>query len=498
MRTALCNSVLVASSSRSSSKNARNVSGRHAAAPTDLRLRLLDEADQQQAFAIARRRNDDDAERRGACFAVRPAAGHDDSRILVQCALNGRSQLRTHALARHCDHIIDRAARYDLEITIHGSLEVETFEFAVDQHRSRTIGLQHHPPTKLGKLDLARRRGRRAGTRAQPGAVAGARGETEIVRSSAADATVKALRFGNDGEPTVGHPDRLGVADQQKAAFAQREMDDGDDLGLRLRQKVDQKVPARNEIETREWRVGEHVLHREHDVRAQLGRDPVVAILLGEKSGQSFWRHVGLDRVRIEAFASARHRLRIDVAGEDLQFDLALRGVDLLAQKHGEGIGLLAGTATGDPDSQRPIQRVIAHEVGNNALGQKIENGGIAKEARDIDQQIPGELIAFVGVAKQEIEIPGGGLDRRHRHPALDAPLERAVLVKRKVVNRLRAQEIDDLRQQILYRLLRGRFRPFRHKDAPRSRSTSASAIFAARSTRSTAPVAMALRGMPS
>ena len=35
-------------------------------------------------------------------------------------------------------------------------------------------------------------------------------------------------------------------------------------------------------------------------------------------------------------------------------------------------------------------------------------------------------------------------------------------------------------------------------KTRPRSRATSASAIFAVRSTRSTAPVAMALLGMPS
>ena len=37
----------------------------------------------------------------------RPAAGHDDSRILAQRALNGGSQLRAHALARHRDQIID-------------------------------------------------------------------------------------------------------------------------------------------------------------------------------------------------------------------------------------------------------------------------------------------------------------------------------------------------------------------------------------------------------
>ena len=276
----------------------RNVSRRLAAAPADLRLRLLDEAHQQQVFALARRWNGDDAEGRGARSTLRPTAGYGDSCVLVQGALNGQIQLRTHALARHCDHIIDGAARYDLEITIHGSLEVETFEFAVDQHGGRTIGFQHHSSTKVGQLDLGRWRGRRAGTRAQPQAIGGIRGQAEIARSGAADATINALRFGNGDEPTVGDPDRLGIADEQKSAVAQREMDDGDNLGLRLRQKVDQKVPARYEIETRERRVGENVVHREYDVRAQFGRDPVVAILFGEKPGQSFWRHVGLDRVR--------------------------------------------------------------------------------------------------------------------------------------------------------------------------------------------------------
>ena len=177
----------------------------------------------------------------------------------------------------------------DLEITIYRSLEVEAFEFAVDQDSSRTVGFQDHPSTQFGEIDLTRRHGRRARTRAQPRAVAGARGQTEIARLGAADAPVNALRLGDEGEPPVGHPDRLGVADQQKAAVAQRKMDDRDNLGLRLRQKVDQKVPTRHEIETGEWRVGEHVMHREHDVRAQVGRDPIIAILLGEKPGQSLW-----------------------------------------------------------------------------------------------------------------------------------------------------------------------------------------------------------------
>ena len=180
-------------------------------------------------------------------------------------------------------------------------------------------------------------------------------------------------------------------------------MEDGGDLRLRFGAQIDQKVAARNEVETRERRVRQHVLHREHDAGAQLGRDPVGVILPAEECRQTIRRDVGLDRLRIEAVASDRHRIRVDVAGEDLQFDVALRDADLLAKQHGEGIGLLAGTAAGDPDSQRSIQIMIAHEVGNDALLEKIENRRVAKEPRDVDQQVAGELIAFVGVAKQEV-----------------------------------------------------------------------------------------------
>ena len=273
------------------------------------------------------------------------------------------------------------------------------------------------------------------------------------------------MRLGNCDESTVGDADRLGISDEQKSAFAQREVDDGDDLGLRLGQEVDQKVPARYEIETREWRVGEHVVHSEHDVRPQFGRDAVAVILLGEKPRQSFPRHVRLDRFGIEAIASARYRVGIDVGREDLQFDLAFRGVDLLAKQHGERIGLLAGTAAGDPDSERPVQRVVAHKIGNDALGEKFEYRRVTKKAGDIDQQVPGKLIAFVRVSTQEIEILGGRPDPRQRHTPLDAPLERAVLVEREVMNRHRAQDSDHVRQEVLHRLQRGRFRRLRHKD---------------------------------
>jgi hypothetical protein len=214
-------------------------------------------------------------------------------------------------------------------------------------------------------------------------------------------------------------------------------MKQGKDFGLGFGQEVDQEVPARNAVQTRERRIGQNVLHREDDTCTQLGRDPVAAIFHSKEASQPCRRDFDLDRLRIETFASTRDGLGIDVARENLQFDLALRFIDLLAQQHGEGVGLLAGTAAGDPDSQRPIQRMITHEAGNDVAGKKIEDRRIAEETRHIDQHIRGKLIEFDRIPTEEFEISFGGLGRRHRHPALGTALECSVLVEREIVGRL-------------------------------------------------------------
>ena len=103
------------------------------------------------------------------------------------------------------------------------------------------------------------------------------------------------------------------------------------------------------------------------------------------------------------------------------------------------------------------IGRVAADQVGNDLLRQKIEHLRIAEEAGDIDEQVLGKKVEFACVAAQHFEIPIHviGLDRRHRHAALDPALQRARLVKPEIMGRLRAQKIDDLGQPVLWHILR-------------------------------------------
>jgi hypothetical protein len=57
-------------------------------------------------------------------------------------------------------------------------------------------------------------------------------------------------------------------------------------LGLGL--QVDEKVSTGDHIEPREGRIGEHILYREDDGRAELGYYSVTAVFPSEKAGEAF------------------------------------------------------------------------------------------------------------------------------------------------------------------------------------------------------------------
>ena len=220
-------------------------------------------------------------------------------------------------------------------------------------------------------------------------------------------------------------------------------------LFLRLGSQIDQQVAAGDQIEAREWRIGQHILHREHHHAAQFGHHPVAMLLLGKEAGEPRRRDIGRDRSRIAPLAGQGDRFLVDVGGEDLELQVALGRRDLLEQQHGEGIGLFAGAAAGNPDPQRPVRRVPAHQIGNCLLRQQFEGFRVAEEAGDVDQQILGEQIEFACITLQHVEIPAAVVDTGQRHAPLDPTQQCARLVERKIVRRLGAQQIDDLAQPI-------------------------------------------------
>ena len=150
-------------------------------------------------------------------------------------------------------------------------------------------------------------------------------------------------------------------------------MEQQKNLFLRVGAQIDQEVTARDQVEARERRIGQHILRREDHRPAQLRHHPVAVLLLCKEAGEPRRRHICCDRFRIASLAGESDRLLVDIGGENLQLDIPFRRRDLLEKQHGERIGLLTGAAAGNPDPQRPVRGVPVDEIGNNLLRQELE-----------------------------------------------------------------------------------------------------------------------------
>ena len=80
-------------------------------------------------------------------------------------------------------------------------------------------------------------------------------------------------------------------------------MKEGQEFLLQLRGKVDQEVPAAQDVELGEGRVHDDVLHGEDRHLPDLFGDPVAVLFFDEEPLEAFGKHVGGDVGRKNALA---------------------------------------------------------------------------------------------------------------------------------------------------------------------------------------------------
>ena len=123
----------------------------------------------------------------------------------------------------------------------------------------------------------------------------------------------------------------------------------------------------------------------------------------------------------------------------------------------------------------------------------------LAEEPGHVDQQVLVEAARFVGVALEQLDVVADVGEPVQRHPPEQPPLDRRQLVVPEVDAADRPAAASKIRCRLLGAPRRARRRtssPARGRAAPSSASLAP--IAAGGSTRSTMPVAIAARGMPS
>src|SRR4029077_20350561 len=97
---------------------------------------------------------------------------------------------------------------------------------------------------------------------------------------------VDSMRPGDRFEAVGKVRDGLGPAEKQDTALAQGKIKQQEDLLLRFRTQVNEKVAAGEQVEGRGRGVGQDILGREDHEPAQLGRDAIAAILFRKETGK--------------------------------------------------------------------------------------------------------------------------------------------------------------------------------------------------------------------
>ena len=229
-------------------------------------------------------------------------------------------------------------------------------------------------------------------------------------------------------------------------------MEQWQQLLLQFGLEIDQQVATTQQVEPGEGWVHHQVLRREDDHLADLVVHPIAVLVLHEIPPQALLADVGGDVGGIDAGARLVDGVMVEVGGEDLQVE-ACRGREFLqhfAEDDGERVGLLARGAAGRPRPQHGALGVGGQQRGEDLGAQLLPDLGVAEEAGDADQQLLEQEVGFLRVVAQVAHEVADVGELVQPHAALDAAVERALLVVREVMAGACAQQHQHLRQPAL------------------------------------------------
>ena len=407
------------------------------------------EADQQQAFGavgctLSGRQQAHAEAHDEAAMAAGAVIGQRHLAVQRRPALgrrgDGNAQLHLQAVAGHLDRIGGHRAGGRAQVAAGVAMHKQDVAARIGGDRGRRIGLQQQAVAQVGNAAAPGfggdwRSGGCHGNVLRGGAPE--QGQGERVGGCGLRGPVE-LPFAVQRDKQLGMMgDALRGRQEEHAAGLQRVVKAGDQAVLLFRLEVDHQVAATEQVELGKGRVLDHALHGEHDHLAQLFPDLVAAIrafFAGEAAVQALGRQVLGDAGRIAAGAGGVDGLVVEVGGVDQHLEIPPGLVHQLAQQDGDGIGLLAAGATGDPDAEHVVLGLVGQERGQDFLLQGDKGPRVAKEAGDVDQQFLEQQLHFRRVPGEEARIYRHAVDAVLRHAPLDAAAQGAFLVQRKIV----------------------------------------------------------------
>jgi hypothetical protein len=362
-----------------------------------------------------------------------------------RCPPDRRRQHRFQLAVDEIHQVQGRAAVLRGQELAGGVERVQQAQVAVDEQRGRPVLAQQQlaalrDPGILGRP--ARNRHARPRLERQPA--------PKVRRDAHVAQLAVQLPARVDDAELLGQRRRgLARPQDQRAVGLEREMEGGQRLALHGRRQIDEDVAAADDVEARERRVAQHVVVREHDVAAQVGRHLEAVAVRPEVRLAQRRRHPRGALGRVDPGAGDVQRRAMHVGREHAEQRHAVARPELLRDRHGVAVRLFAGRAARDPDPELLLRPERLDQPGQHVPAQPIERLLVAEEARDADEQIAVERPQLRRIGGDAVQVLAQIAGAREQQPALDAAADRAALVTGEVDPRLAPQQLEDARQHV-------------------------------------------------
>jgi hypothetical protein len=245
-------------------------------------------------------------------------------------------------------------------------------------------------------------------------------------------------------EQGLGAAHRFRAAQQQRAARSQAVVEQLHQSLLQGAAEVDHQVPARQDVESGERRIDDHVvLGEQHHVPDALV-DLVAAGSFDEEARQSLRAHVGADRGRKAATARRRNRVGVEVGGKDLQGAACRWGqaVQRLDVGDRQRIGFFPSGTADNPGAQRAgVAGMAFPQHWQDLVLQLPPDLGVTKERGDANQHLLEQQVQLLRIGTQEVGVGLHRLQAMDGNAPGDAAHQRVRLVERQVVPRVFVQQ---------------------------------------------------------
>ena len=237
---------------------------------------------------------------------------------------------------------------------------------------------------------------------------------------------------------------RFRRAQQQTAGQLEGVMESGHDFFLEKGPQVNEHIPATDQVQVGERRIGDEVLTCENTHVPNKFADLVATFGFDEEAAEPFRGDIESNVLRVKAGASLFETILADVGGEDLNAHVGVSGVEKFQERNGQGISFLTGGTADHPEAKWRVSSSMLEKAREHFATEGEEDLGIPKEGGDVDQEIPKESIRFRRVGLKEVQVGMQSDNLVQSHAANDAAAEGAVLIKGEIHSNASAQQGED------------------------------------------------------